>query len=273
MLNDNFKKNYKLIPIASDTGPDLYGTELHNHMEFEILLITGGTAEVIVCDKKYTAKKDDMFFINPLEIHSIKNIQSQPYSRACLCFDASLISDNDVADNLKKELLHINHHIKSDNENQPVLKSCFLGALSSLSKRSKYYDMEIKAYISLMFANILKNDLIYPHSAKSKNSIFCSDVLQYISEHYSEHITSKTAAAALSYNQSYFCRIFHKSFGKSFSDYLNVYRISQSRHILETTGHNITQTAYLCGFNSHSYFSKAFKKHFGIIPSKYKKVR
>ena len=271
MLNDDFRIKYKSIPIAIDVRKDLTGTEIHNHLEFEILLITDGFATVYIGDKIYNAKKDDMFFINPLEVHSIKTDITNPYSRDCICFDVSLIQDNDISKHLKDELLYINHHIKPTDPNHSMLKNHFRNIMASYNNHTKYSDMEIKSYISLLFSHLLKNNLICQNSVKSKSTLFCSNVLAYIGEHYSENITSKTVASALSYNQSYFCRNFYKNFGRNFSDYLNMYRISQSRQFLEKGEKNITQVAYACGFNSHTYFSKSFKKHLGILPSEYKK--
>jgi AraC-like DNA-binding protein len=34
-------------------------------------------------------------------------------------------------------------------------------------------------------------------------------------------------------------------------------------------GANVSEAAYACGFNDLSYFSKSFKKQFGISPKKY----
>lgn len=271
MLNDDFRIKYKSIPIATDIRKDINGTSLHNHLEFEILLITDGYATVYVGDKIYNAKKDDMFFINPFEVHSIKTDINDPYSRDCICFDASLIHDHDISQKLNNESLRINHHIKPTDPNHSTLKNHFLNIIESYNNHTKYSDIEIKSYISLMFAHLLKNHMICENLVKSKNTLFCSTVLAYIGEHYPENVTSKTIADALSYNQSYFCRNFHKNFGKNFSDYLNMYRISKSRQFLESSNGSITQIAYACGFNSHTYFSKLFKKYLGILPSEYKK--
>ena len=105
---------------------------------------------------------------------------------------------------------------------------------------------------------------------KNKNTLFCKNVIDYISEHYNENITSQKAADTLSYNQSYFCRAFKKNFNMCFSDYLNMYRIKTSRMLLEDGQKSISSIALECGFNSPSYFTSCFKKYLGILPSEYK---
>ena len=146
-----------------------------------------------------------------------------------------------------------------------------MGAVNSLKEDGSCSDMEIISYISLIFAYLIKNNLIYNYGTKSKDEQFCANLMKYIYGHYTENISSSDAAAALSYNHSYFCRIFKRNFRKNFSEYLNIYRIAMSRILLEQKNNSITEIAHMCGFNSCSYFSKCFKKYIGILPSKYYK--
>ncbi len=270
MLDDAFRIRYKTIPLAIAIQENIKGTVLHNHLEFEILLITSGEPIVEVNDKAYHLKAGDMIFINPLEIHSVKLSNSLPSSLECICFDASLIADKKIAEDIKSERLHIKHFVSSDDENIEVLRENFKNIIKAYESESKYADMEITAYVSLIFAHLLKNSITYKGFEKSKNARFCAKVIAYISENYSEDITSADVAFALSYNQSYFCRNFKNNFGKSFSDYLNMYRLSLSRKFLQEEKATVIEIAHRCGFNSHAYFSKCFKKHFGVSPSVYK---
>ena len=267
MLDDYFKIRYKTIPIAISEQKDFGITELHNHSEFEILCITDGSSVVRVGDREYTVSKGDTVFINPMEIHSVTADTSRPYGHRCICFDCKILMNGTLAENLKNEIVCIRHHIKGDKR----LCQLFENAFDVVKKEDKTFEMEASSYITLMFAYLLKNNLTDKENANNKNSDFCKKVLEYVSEHFAENISSKHAADALSFNQSYFCRNFKKNFGTSFAEYLNMYRVSASRGLLEDKTKSITQIAYECGFGTSSRFSKCFKKHYGILPSEYKK--
>lgn len=270
MLDDSFKIRYKTVPMAiSFQNDSSEATVAHNHSEFEILLITDGKCSVTVNGRTYTAKSGDMIFINPMEIHSIK--PNSAISHKCICFDCSVIMDKNICESLKNESIHIIHHISSKNASIKHLRNIFSNIIESFESDNNYSELEITSYISLMFAHLLKNAFIDKNVKKTKNTVFCSKVLEYISQHYGENITSKEIAEALSYNQSYFCRSFRKNFDKCFSDYLNMYRIATSRKLLEAGRMTITQIATECGFNSAAYFTICFKKHLGVLPSEYKK--
>jgi AraC-like DNA-binding protein len=60
--------------------------------------------------------------------------------------------------------------------------------------------------------------------------------------------------------------------GKSFVDFTREFRLKQALKLIEKDRNNITQTAFSCGFNSPSYFSKCFKERFGLLPSEFIKT-
>lgn len=272
MLDDSFRIRFKRIPFAVSYQTDKMGvTATHNHSEFEILHIIKGKCDITINNITYSASAGDMVFINPFEAHTIKPVGHELYSHKCVCFDCSLISDDDIADNIKDEHLRISNLVKSDYENIDFLIKAFDNSLMSHEKDGKYLRSEITSYLSLMFIHLAENGFADKISVNKENKSFCSRVLRYISEHYVENITSNDAARSLSYNQSYFCRTFRKNFNKQFSEYLAIYRVAASRSYLENSDMSISEVAYRCGFASQSYFSSCFKKRFGILPSEYKR--
>lgn len=271
MFDDSFKIRYKDVPLAIWTQDNHGITTVHNHNEFEIICILEGKGEAVINDKVYPLKAGDMLFINPFEIHSMKFLGPQPYLHKGICFDCDLISDSKIADELKRERLHIINFIDSENgvicELQRLLKNIFECHI----KYDRFVDMETRAYVSLMFALLLKNSLTTNKRRRTKNETFCTNVLQYIYEHYNENITSKDISAALSYNQSYFCRMFKACFDTQFNDYLNMYRVVEAKKRLQREDKSITQIALECGFNSQSYFAECFRRYVGMLPSEYRK--
>lgn len=76
----------------------------------------------------------------------------------------------------------------------------------------------------------------------------------------------------LEINPAYLSREFSKHFDNlSFGDYMRNARIEKARQLIETTGHSLTEIAYLTGFSDQSHFNRIFKKHTGESPSLYRK--
>lgn len=59
----------------------------------------------------------------------------------------------------------------------------------------------------------------------------------------------------------------HASFDISPSAHIQVVRLQQAKLLLERDKMNVSEVAYAVGFDSLSYFSKAFKKYYGLTPS------
>lgn len=56
----------------------------------------------------------------------------------------------------------------------------------------------------------------------------------------------------------------------SMGDYIRKKRLNKACELLRD-GYNVTETAYKTGFANPNYFSKAFKKEFGVKPTEYQK--
>ncbi len=49
-------------------------------------------------------------------------------------------------------------------------------------------------------------------------------------------------------------------------------RVAKASGLIETWEYNISEVAYMVGYNDIRYFSTSFKKQFGISPSLYRKI-
>ena len=73
-------------------------------------------------------------------------------------------------------------------------------------------------------------------------------------------------------SRSYLSQLFNKELGMSFSDYVNQFRVVESKRLMDAEPlARIQDFAERSGFHSISTFRRAFTKHTGIIPSEYKR--
>lgn len=267
MLYDSFKLKFKNMQLMCTEESSQVG--YHNHAEFEILIITKGNPEIIVGDKTYNVKKGDLLFINPMEVHAV-NIKNNPYSLKCICFDPLVVHDKKIYETITSDTQRICNYIDCDLYDTSKITDLFNNIFNEYELSNEWSDSLISLYVTEMYIHLLQNGFVSDKKQFSKASVFCSDVLKYISAHYSENITSSDVSNAFAYSQEYFCRKFQQNFGQSFSNYLNIYRISMAKILLEDKGSTVADVAYGCGFSSPEYFSKIFKKTVGMLPSEYK---
>ena len=84
------------------------------------------------------------------------------------------------------------------------------------------------------------------------------------SEFCAETIARKMAVSRTTLN----C-LFQKKIGRSPGQYLLEYRLQQSEKLLQM-GMTVKQTALSCGFEDPFYYSRVFRKHYGMPPSDYR---
>lgn len=91
--------------------------------------------------------------------------------------------------------------------------------------------------------------------------------LHYIENNLTAKITGEDMARLCSMSPFRFGRAFKDAFGISFRDYVVQLRLKEASRLLENPQAQVTQVAYSVGFNDMSYFSRMFKRHFGVSPS------
>jgi two-component system, response regulator YesN len=75
----------------------------------------------------------------------------------------------------------------------------------------------------------------------------------------------------LKVSPAYFRALFKRETGQTFHQYLTVLRMNRAMEFLRTTSLKTAEVAQQNGLGEASYFSYAFKKHFGVSPSQVRK--
>ena len=88
----------------------------------------------------------------------------------------------------------------------------------------------------------------------------------------SGNLSLSQLAGELNVNSSYLSTLFKKETGSTLTDYIVNRRISQARHLLETTRLQIQTIAQLCGFEDVHYFSKVFKRMTNQTPKQFRQT-
>ncbi len=92
----------------------------------------------------------------------------------------------------------------------------------------------------------------------------------WLKSHYVEDVSLKQAADAMGMSTFYFSRLFRASYNQTFLEYLTSYRIERAAELLRATEFPVREIAPRVGYADANYFSKVFKRHLGMTPTKYR---
>lgn len=89
-----------------------------------------------------------------------------------------------------------------------------------------------------------------------------------INEQYAfEELSIPYLCKLLFVNESYLRTVFKQNVGMTLSDYITEVRMNEAKRLIESGGLKFSEIGYKVGYQDPAYFSKCFKKHFGVSPS------
>lgn len=162
-------------------------------------------------------------------------------------------------------------HLNNNTEVQHLVDRLLHTFISGHKSKDALLDVMIKELILRLLQTNARAALLNETSYLFDNNRIAF-VLKYIREHFKEDISVEDLADKACMSSSHFYKTFKNTLGETPMEYLNGERIKQAKKLIRTTTYKLSDIAYLCGFNSSSYFNTYFKKQEGMTPSQFRKT-
>ncbi len=118
------------------------------------------------------------------------------------------------------------------------------------------------------------SECIASENKRYARSDLLSRAIEYIlSDFTSEKLTVGAVAEKTGVSEAHLRRLFRAVMGISPMAYVNYLRFERARNMLCESNITVSEIAGLSGFSDPYYFSREFKRRFGVAPSEYKAVR
>ncbi|MFT8348541.1 helix-turn-helix domain-containing protein [Clostridium saccharoperbutylacetonicum] len=182
-----------------------------------------------------------------------------------------------------EEFEHINIYYVADkyNNSNSYMKSVFeftindydnvIESLNKLIKISSRQEITSKIMLQIQTVLFLKELLSEQNHKKQLNEEeLTKDISKYISEHYMEEISLSKLADRYGQKVNRLSYLFNKYLKMRPIDYLIQYRMTVAYTLLNK-GLKVKDVSKKVGYNDEFYFSRLFKKKFGISPNKLKR--
>lgn len=234
------------------------------HENIEFLYCVHGEGNVTCDTANIHMNKGDTVIINARQLHAVSSDSDVKYH--CLIIDKSFFKDNgiDVEDlTFKQHICDIKTgaYVERISEFFTFDKSLFSVAETRLAV------LDFIVYICKNFSVQSKNE-----SKKiSKSHAAVLDAVEFINTNFTQKLTLEELSAKAGFSKYHFTRIFKENTGFTVIEHINAIRCENARHLLRETQKPISEICFECGFDSPSYFAKAFSKLFGLLPSEYRK--
>ncbi|MEN0024353.1 MAG: helix-turn-helix transcriptional regulator [Microbacterium sp.] len=94
-------------------------------------------------------------------------------------------------------------------------------------------------------------------------------MMTYIRHHIAEPLTVARVAEAARCSETTAQRLFSKHLGEPMQAWIRQLRLREAASLLRTTGLRVSEVAGLVGYEDPLYFSRAFRRAFGVAPSRF----
>lgn len=143
-------------------------------------------------------------------------------------------------------------------------------------KQLIYSDDLILCYLKEILIRLLRmqkiEHMIHKADTEIKHVIesdIIADVIQYVKNNVEKKLTVSGIAKTIPVSSSYLSTLFRKNTGKHLVEYIANEKMKRAKEYMREGKYTFTQISDMLGFNSIHYFSKLFKKQFGVTPSEY----
>lgn len=124
-------------------------------------------------------------------------------------------------------------------------------------------------YWRLLYTNI--SPLIKTGISTSIDETRIRNILNFIQNRYMDHITVSDLSNVAGISDSECYRLFNRGLKSTPGDYLIEFRLKKASEQLINSSESVLNIAMDNGFNSSAYFTKRFKKYYGITPMGFRK--
>lgn len=113
-------------------------------------------------------------------------------------------------------------------------------------------------------------ELLQTRTAQTETSVI-QTAKQYIVANYKKPLKLEDVAGHVHLTAAYFCMKFRQETGQTFVEYLTKLRLERAKELLRYSNKKIHEIAVEVGFADSRHFSRTFHRHFGMLPTDYRK--
>jgi len=227
-----------------------YRVPRHEHDTWEIIYCTGQEGELHFDDFTLPYAVGTIAIIPPFTPHS--NVSQKGFTNIHINLDNATL-------NFHQPL------VIQDDGNRSIL-SVFSGVFFQIYETADQRETLLAAYGNLLAA------YLQAYQKSSSLSRIAQEIESHIVRHYADPAYSLDRYLhSLPYNYDYLRKLFQKEMGTTPLHYLNDKRLQTAASMLCSAYNdgNVTEVARQCGFREPLYFSRMFKKKYGMSPSHY----
>ena len=104
------------------------------------------------------------------------------------------------------------------------------------------------------------------------HSVHVKNAMKYINDNILSNISLEDVSKHLHLTKEYTATLFKRETQKTVSEYVNERKMLYAKEAIQNGNITLAELASRLGYENYGYFSKVFKKHFGVSPANYRSI-
>ena len=223
---------------------------------FMLALVTGGEGELTFFGKSYAIGEGDIFFVMSAKEYVLCNRGGLKF--IYITFIGSRVHP-------------LTERLRLDSDT-PVLigySALIPFWLESIERAEKYNSDLVSQAVLYYTLSYIAADSAEKMSTMQKGDTM-EEIKRYVDEHYTEsELSLSSVACRFGYNPKYLSEKFRRTMRIGLNKYITELRMQCAVNLIREGRYSVAQAAESSGYSDPLYFSKVFKKHFGVSPRDY----
>lgn len=232
------------------------------HNIYELTFVDSGTLETSIDNENYKLNSSDLIIYGKNQFHTQTVNNDSSCSYLTVMFNMECENDNLICNKVfhcRKELYKaIRTFAKNISSTIPYSDNLILTNFHEIIIRLFQYD-----YLGE------EESKLYTETHQHFQDELLEKILEYINNMVCEPITIEELCGKFSISRSSLQTLFKNNLNTSPKKYINDLKLSKSKQLIKENKYTISEIAFMLGFNSIHYFSRAFTQHYEISPSEY----
>ncbi len=232
-----------------------YSVSRHQHDSLELIYCTGGSGRLDFDDGSFVYREGDIAVIPPFVAHS--NFSENGFTNIHI--------------NMKNSTFLPKRPVLIQDDSNHFIRNAFNAVFYHYSDLSSRSTALLSAYGALIACYLAAYQRITPRSS------IVEEIERTIIRNYPDcNFELDQYLHTIPFSYDYLRKLFQKELGVTPLQYLNDKRLQAAAEYLCSVSHegsSISEISHQCGFREPLYFSRMFKKKYGVAPSHYVEQR
>ena len=258
---------FPLFLHGDELNPSRRSVYTNWHTGVELLYGLEGAARVVLDSETVSFRAGQIVVIGSNVLHTI-HADSEVCRYHCLIVSAEFLSTH----GLDVESAEFSNVVE-DSEALTLFQSI----VAEHEAQAPYSRPAILAAVLALFVRLFRYHVRHGAGLKRhlerEYPLAVMQALRYIRANLCETVSIDDISRYVGVSKYYFCRMFRAYTGMPVIHYINTLRCDYARKLITENGCNVSEAAHMLGISNLSYFSRLYKRHMGVLPSKMRPAR